>query len=184
MGSGPRWAARNRGTPVLVASDFWAKVDQTGECWLWLPKWRDNWGCGYLRWNGRQVRAPRLAWELTYGPIPPGMFVCHHCDNPPCVRPDHLFLGSNADNVADMVRKGRHARGATSGARLHPDRIRRGEQNGTAKLTAVAVREIRSRYAAGEIRADLARAYGVSHNTIVRVVTGQHWKHLCGTEGV
>lgn len=94
---------RHRPAPV---DRFWARVDKSGECWVWtgaaLP-------AGYGRWKGahRLVYAHRFSWELANGPIPDGMLVCHRCDNPPCVRPDHLFLGTPTDNIRDMNAKGR-----------------------------------------------------------------------------
>lgn len=87
---------------------FWSLVDKSGECWLWQGR-TNNDGYGRLNVSKRQqVYAHRYAYANIYGPIPDGFFVCHHCDNPRCVRPDHLFLGTNQDNVNDMVRKGRH----------------------------------------------------------------------------
>lgn len=94
---------------------FWEHVDRRGpdECWPWLGKGN---GDGYGRIgigsradkSGRDIAAHRFAWELEYGPIPAGMNVCHRCDNPPCTNPWHLFLGTQTDNLADMVSKGRH----------------------------------------------------------------------------
>lgn len=89
-----------------VESRFWSKVQKTDDCWLWratrFPK-----GYGQIKIKGRRRLAHRVAWELTNGPIPDGLQVCHHCDNPPCVRPDHLFLGTQSDNIQDAVSKGR-----------------------------------------------------------------------------
>lgn len=93
---------------VMAAYHFWSRVDNTGECWLWTGSQRD--GYGRLLFQGRFKLAHRVAWELTNGPIPDGLYVCHTCDNPPCVRPAHLFVGSQQDNLNDMVAKGRSRR--------------------------------------------------------------------------
>jgi len=86
---------------------FWAKVDRSGDCWVWIgTRWPT--GYGQMRGDGRQLMAHRVAWQIVKGPIPEGLFVCHKCDNPPCVRPDHLFLGTAADNTRDRDVKGRN----------------------------------------------------------------------------
>jgi hypothetical protein len=112
------------------------------------------------RGPGATVPATHVAWELVNGPIPNGMCVLHRCDNPPCVRPDHLFLGTRRDNVLDMAAKGRAAVG---------------ERSGTAKLTASAVDDIRARYSAGETQRPLAQEYGVSQSTVSLIVQGRRW---------
>ena len=140
---------------------FWNKVDQPVEgCWLWQGTLLAQ-GYGCFKIAGRMYKAHRLAYTFAVEAIPSGLFVCHHCDNPRCVRPDQLFLGTIQDNVLDSVRKGRWATGDRSGARTHPERLargdkhwlhlhpetRRGELNGRAVLTPQQVEDIRCRYA-------------------------------------
>lgn len=85
---------------------FWSKVDKSGECWLWTGG--KSGGYGYFKVNGSTLRANRLAYEIEHGEIPEGMLVCHSCDTPACVNPAHLWLGTDKDNQADKVAKGRH----------------------------------------------------------------------------
>ena len=87
---------------------FWEKVEITETCWNWTRAKRSRgYGAFGVRRLNRVFDAHRLSWEFSYGPIPPGLFVCHHCDNPACVRPDHLFIGTHQDNMDDMKSKGR-----------------------------------------------------------------------------
>ncbi len=87
--------------------NFWSKVSKTSDCWLWMGSKRKS-GYGHFRYMGRLQSAHRVAWQLAFGPIPAGMNVLHRCDNPSCVRPDHLFLGTQADNMADKMAKKRY----------------------------------------------------------------------------
>jgi hypothetical protein len=131
-----------------------------------------------------------VVWELLRGPIPEGLSVLHHCDNPPCVRPDHLYLGGHSENAQDMWNRGRQGggrRGVTSETasrgdahwtRKHPDRVTRGPQVNTAKLTEEQVREIRARHAAGEGLSALGRVYGVTPQSIYAIVNRKSWRHV------
>lgn len=159
-----------------VRDRFWLKVDRNGPvpahrpelgpCWLYGEhKTEAGYGQFTLQ-RGCQRLAHVVSYALTESPVPPRGFVCHHCDNPPCVRPDHLFLGTGADNARDMFAKGRQ------GPR-HP-----GTGRANAKLTDSDVQAIRAvPYFYGRTRF-LARQYGVSDHTIRAVLTGQRWKHV------
>jgi hypothetical protein len=140
---------------------FWLYVLKGERCWEWIGATNEK-GYGVARIDGRNVRANRFSWELHHGPIADGLLVCHQCDNPICVRPDHLFLGTNDENMADMVAKGR-ARGASPG-----------ETNHAAKLTALQVQQIKARLGTVSNRR-LAREFGVSPWTINSIATGKVW---------
>ena len=125
--------------------------------------------------------AHRVAWMLTNGAIPPGLHVLHRCDNPPCVRPDHLFIGTHTDNMRDMFAKGRRKTVAHSGDRhffrRFPERVLRGDRHPMAKLTAAKAEAIRTSYAQGDVtQEELAQRYGVSRPAISAIVTGRRWK--------
>lgn len=144
---------------------FWSHVDKSGECWTWTGS-RNAKGYGHAGRHGRVRAAHRIAWELTHGPIPDGLFVCHTCDNPPCVNPAHLWLGTNDDNMRDMAEKGR-APG------------RPGEQNPHAVLTVAdvfAIRAVKPSRRIRGFRAAIAKQYGVGPSTISKVWAGETWK--------
>lgn len=170
---------------------FWSKVHKSPDCWNWTGT-KIPTGYGQVHWRKLDERyTHRISWVLANGPIPDGMVVCHRCDNPSCVRPDHLFLGTVADNTYDKVVKRRQPHGATSFARLHPEKIRRGdahysrlhpekvargEAKSQAKLTQKQVDEIRARYGRGGItQKQLAIEFGVTHQHVHKLVTGQRW---------
>jgi hypothetical protein len=163
---------------------FWSKVDIRGpdDCWEWCAARRHRYGVfSYL---GRPVLSHRLSWELTNGPIPAGLHVCHKCDNPPCVNPAHLFPGTPHDNMQDAARKGRNgkhtrpdriARGDEHPARLRPECLARGERSGNAKLTVSQVLAIR---ASDMSQRALARAYGVTRGNIRAIIRRNTWTHV------
>lgn len=146
---------------------FWSKVDKSGDCWLWTGA-RECHGYGSIgvgsRSDGtRRTRlAHHIAYELEHGEIPANQCVLHRCDNPSCVRPEHLFLGTQQDNVADMVSKGRQNLGA---------------RNGNAMLNDEIVATIRSRLAKGESRAAIARSIGISRSAVSLIGSGKRWRH-------
>lgn len=133
-------------------------------CFLWLG-WVARKGHGLTTWKKKTMHAHRLAWIGRHGPIPDGLLVCHRCDVPSCVNPDHLFLGTHQDNMDDMVRKGRaaHNRNYTSGNRI------------PRKLTAEIVIAVR---ASEESTKGVARRLGVAPVTIRRIRQRKIWRHI------
>lgn len=155
---------------------FWNTVDLNGpihpvygKCWIWLGGKSRN-GYGQFTISNRGIRAHRYSYELHIGPIPEGLSVLHHCDNPSCVNPKHLFVGSTFDNHQDKVRKGRQAKGET---------------NGFSKLSDDEIREIRRRYKLKRGYHDpvngqngLAREFKVTQALISLVVRNEIWTHV------
>lgn len=152
-----------RGGPRRSLSErFWERVDKRGDCWNWLGR-KDKDGYGSIvrgGGNGPEVRAHRLAWEMANGPIPVGLKALHRCDNPSCVRPDHLWLGSTADNQSDMARK---------------DRSTHGSRSGMAKLDEPTALAIKKMVAAGFRQSSLAKLHGLSRSTVNHIVRGRTW---------
>lgn len=93
---------------VSFIDRFWERVNKTDTCWVWIGSLFSGSKYGQVKYNGKTRQVHRVSWQINFGEIPEGLCVCHHCDNPPCVRPDHLFLGTNYHNTMDSVRKGRN----------------------------------------------------------------------------
>ena len=130
--------------------------------------------------SGGTVRSHVTAYGMYAGIIPPGAHVLHDCpagDNTSCVRPSHLFAGTHAENMADRDAKGRNAHGDRHGCRLHPERVRRGEQHGNSKLTEDLVDEIRRLRAEGLSQRAIGAKVGVSHVQVGNILRGHSWKH-------
>ena len=146
-----------------------SRVDPLTGCRLWMGCVNRS-GYAYLKKPSerKNVLAHRVAWELVHGEITDGLHVCHHCDTPRCINVEHLFLGTNADNRADSVAKGRQASGTRCGDR-------RGEKNANARLTDEIVSVLRARKAGGERTAALAAEVGVRREHLWRVLTGRNW---------
>jgi len=163
-----------------LAERFWPKVARGDGCWLWQANTNGRYGTIAVRKGERWSMgyAHRIAWELTEGPIPSGLKVLHRCDTTLCVRPSHLFVGTQKENLLDMISKGREACGKKNGAHTRPDRLPRGEHNGSAKLNARAVADIRRRRARGERIALIAAIHGVHAVTVDRIAKRTSWSHV------
>ena len=157
-------ACHNRSRAIDAITRFWSLVDKRGpdECWPWLGT-GGHLGHGHFTVSGRNVGAHRFAYELAHGTVPDGLFICHHCDNPSCCNPAHLFAGTITDNHRDMVSKGRQLKG---------------EQFPQAKLTDDGVREVRRLRMAGLSQQAIADRFGVSQVVISLILRGKTWKHV------
>lgn len=165
----PKHFIRGHATRCPTEERFWRGVDKSGgpdSCWTWMGA-KSGKGYGIIRVDKHNIPTHRVSWEIHNGPIPDGKKCLHRCDNPPCCNVAHLFLGSQADNMSDMMAKGRH--GYTGSP---------GESHPGVKLTEEKVREIRKRYANGEIQKEIAKEYNVSRSTITAIVTRRIWKHV------
>jgi hypothetical protein len=144
---------------------FWEKVDKRSEdeCWEWIAS-RDscNYGMFYPKDHSNGVKASRYSYQLRYGDIPKGLYVLHKCDNPPCVNPKHLFIGTQTDNMQDMISKGR----------LYD---RRGEKNSKVKLTEEDVRTVKLLRKNGMTYKSIAKSLKVSEGCINHILNGRHW---------
>lgn len=147
----------------VMIPKFWSLINKSGECWLWT-KSCDKDGYGKFWFNYKGIKACKMAYVLTCGEVPDGMCVLHKCDNPPCCRPDHLYLGTQADNVMDRMNRGRQ---------------RRGEAHPLTTLSDRNVLDIRRRFIGGRgEQTNLAFIYNVSLGVINRIVRRKTWTHI------
>lgn len=158
---------------------FTSKFIQKGEdeCWNWTGNITG--GYGQFKYSGKAIPAHRFAYRVYRGEIPEGLWVLHDCDNPICVNPNHLFLGTAQDNTNDMVSKGRARFNCSEGP---GEKACKGEEHGMARLSEDQVKEIRRRYKRISYHSTNARQlaveFGVTQNQITRIVKGERWNHV------
>lgn len=158
-----RREAIKRGRWGLTADERYEKyVVRSDGCWGWTGM-TDAHGYGTFGHGGKHIRAHRFSYERTNGPIPKGMNACHRCDNPACSNPEHIFIGTQGDNMRDAATKGR---------------VERGSRHHAAKLTESNVQEIRRLRALGVLAKDIAPAFGIAEGTAQGIIARRHWRHV------
>jgi hypothetical protein len=162
------WVHNRNASNRPISERFWEKVDIRGpdDCWNWLAGINQS-GYGLFGLTNKSERAHRVAWMLTNGDIPGGLYICHHCDNRLCCNPAHCFLGTHDDNMKDMVQKGRANHLGFPGS-----------YNGRARLTEKQVLEIRDIRQKGMILTEIAKLYKVGFSTIENICLRKTWIHI------
>lgn len=166
IGADGRWVSVD--TPQ---ERFWKKVDKTSSCWLWMGKKTSRGYGDFAVRIGKKIlnfRAHRYSWEMIKGSIPTGSLVCHKCDNPPCVNPEHLYLGTQSDNIRESVKKRRHST-------CHY----KGENNPGAKITKEIIMEIRNSYIPRKITQQfLAHKFNLTQSYVSEILSRKVWSHI------
>lgn len=156
-----QWGKRFEITPVV--DRFWKYVKKTKSCWIWTSKNQAS-GYGRLKIKGKHISVHRFSYELHKGKIPVGLFVCHSCDNRLCVNPDHLWLGTNTDNIRDMEKKGRSK---------HPNK----ENHWKSKFSISDIKKIREKYKTGYFsKKELAKEFGTCKSNMASILQNKTWK--------
>lgn len=153
--------------PTPIATRFWSKVEKTEGCWLWVGA-KGRLGYGNIEYSGRCFSAHRIAYEMLVGVIPAGMEVCHRCDNRACIRPEHLFLGTHKENMADAVAKGRMVFAEPM----------LGENNHASRLFGRDIHYIRGLGKIGFTQREVSKMYGVSQVTVGKIQRREAWNHI------
>jgi hypothetical protein len=157
----------------MDANKFWSKIEKS-DCWNWKAA-KNAKGYGLLSVDGTTKKAHRVAYELTYGPIENGLCVLHKCDNPACCNPSHLFLGTRADNNADMLAKGRHVSGSKK-TPVDECFYKKGEAHHAAKLTKEKVVQMRLDRKSGLSYEQLGKKYGVRGSAAYKICNYLLWR--------
>ncbi len=152
-----------------IAERFWSKVDKSGPviraelgaCWIWTgARSRKGYGLIVMSLARNRIKAHRESFRMANGDFEASLLVCHHCDNPPCVNPAHLFLGTTADNAADRIKKGR--------------------VSSRSRLSVASVLEIRSCYESGLATRTIAEQFSLPFRLVMSIISGRSWKHVTG----
>lgn len=173
---------RLRVSAETATSRFWKLVNKDGpdhalgKCWVWTGFGTN--GYGMFCANGKRYSASRYSYELLRGPVDPSLWILHHCDNPSCVNPVHLYAGTVIENNADMVARDRYSSGDKHYSKTHPELRPRGVDVPHAKIADAEVLEMRRLYRDGANLPELANRFSVSSGTVFNAVRGKTWKHL------
>jgi hypothetical protein len=162
---------------ISILDRFWKFVDRKNpdDCWIWSGG-KNNKGYGRISNKEGSTLAHRVSFELFNSDIPNKLEVLHTCDNPPCVNPNHLYLGTHLENMMDMASKNRSARNNSHGTHTHPESICKGERNGRSKLIKTQAENIRIQFSNGLSVKSLSINFNVSKRTISRIISGESWK--------
>jgi len=158
--------------------DFWNQTRKTDSCWIWTGSKTGSLGYGRFGFRNKYYLAHRLSWEFHFGEIPKGMQICHHCDNPLCVNPDHLFMGTQSDNIKDAVKKGRMKNLFKKGHTGLDFQRPCGENCHFSKLKLKDIIKIKELLKRGIRTMEIASKFGLSQRYIYDIKNGEAWKHI------